>query len=151
MTDHGSRFDHRVPDKVLSHPDRRSLAVGHLQDVSEGGLSLHLPLCLLPGSRIHVKLTRMTDGVLRHFEFAAASYMWKLPAQGTHGIKFGELTAAQRTALTDSLVPSRTAISDGVVTGRVSRDRLARAPVRFNQEGSPVNDLSPRATSAQRR
>ncbi len=108
MTDHGSRFDHRVPDtdwaEVLSHPDRRSLAVGHLKDVSEGGLSLHLPLCLLTGSRIHVKLTRMTDGVLRHFEFAGSVVHVETTGQGyTHGIKFGELTAAQRTALTDYL------------------------------------------------
>jgi len=108
MTDHGCRFDHRVPDtdwaEVLSHPDRRSLAVGHLKDVGEGGLSLQLPLCLPPGSRVHVKLSRMTSGVLRHFEFAGTVVHVETSGQGyTHGVKFGEMTPAQQAAVTDYL------------------------------------------------
>jgi hypothetical protein len=108
MADHESRFDHRLPDtdwaEVLSYPDRRSLAVGHLKDVGEGGLSLHLPLCLLPGSRIYVKLSRMNDGVLRHFEFDGTVVHVGTSAQGvTHGIKFGPMTQAQRSALTEYL------------------------------------------------
>lgn len=108
MRDHGCRFDHWVPEtdwaEVLSHPGRHSLVVGHPKDVSEGGLSLQWPLCLLPGLRVHVKLSRMTSGELRYCEFGGTVVRVVTPSPGhMQGVKFSEVTPAQQTAVTDYL------------------------------------------------
>lgn len=109
MTDQGHRFANRVPDadwaEVLSHPDGHSLAVGHLKDMSEGGLSLDLPVCLQPGAKVQVKLSKLTHGgLLRHFQFKGTVVHAETFGQGcVHGIKFSDMTPAEQTALTDYL------------------------------------------------
>ncbi len=109
MTDQAHRLENRIPDRdwaeVISYPDGKTLAVGHLQDVSPGGLSLDLPQCLLPGTKIQVKLSKLTHGgVLRHFFFKGTVVHVESAGQGcVHGIKFNEMAEAERTALTDYL------------------------------------------------
>ena len=103
------RLGNRVPDtdwaEVVSYPGGETLALGHLKDVSEGGLSLDLPLCLQPGAKVLVKLSRMTPtGLLRHFLFTGTVMHVESSGQGcVHGIKFNDMSAAERTALTDYL------------------------------------------------
>ena len=103
------RFANRLPDtdwaEVSSSPDGKSLTLGHLKDVSDGGLSLDLPLCLQPGTKVLVKLSRMSPtGVLRHFQFTGTVMHVESSGQGcVHGIKFNDMSAAERTALTDYL------------------------------------------------
>ncbi|MBI4400145.1 MAG: PilZ domain-containing protein [Nitrospirae bacterium] len=109
MTDHAHRFANRVPDtdwaEVTSNPDGHSLAVGHLKDVSEGGLSLDLPVCLQPGAKVQVKLSKLTHGgLLRHFQFKGTVVHAETFGQGcVHGIKFTDMTPAEQTALMDYL------------------------------------------------
>jgi hypothetical protein len=108
MTDQGHRFVNRVPDtdwaEVSSWPDGQQLAVGHLKDVSEGGLSLDLPVCLVPNTKVQVKLSTMSGGVLRHFTFTGTVVHAEASGQGCmHGIKFGSMTQAEQMALTDYL------------------------------------------------
>lgn len=108
MTDPAHRFINRIPDtdwaEVISYPDGHSLAVGHLKDVSEGGLSLDLPVCLQPGATVRVKLSKMGGGLLRHFQFKGTVVHTEQSGQGcAHGIKFSEMTQAEQTALMDYL------------------------------------------------
>ena len=104
------RSANRIPDadwaEVLSYPGGESLALGHLKDVSEGGISLDLPQNLQRGVKVQVKLSRMTHGgVLRHFQFTGTVVHVETSGQGCmHGIKFNDdMTPAERTALTDYL------------------------------------------------
>ena len=103
------RSANRLPDvdwvEVMSHPEGESLALGHLKDVSEGGFSLDLPLCLQPGAKVLVKLSRMSpSGLLRHFQFIGTVRHAEPSGQGClHGIKFTDMSAAERMALTDYL------------------------------------------------
>lgn len=108
MTDPRHRFVNRIPDtdwaEVISYPDGHSLAVGHLKDVSEGGLSLDLPMCLQPGRTVQVKLSKLSGGLLRHFQFTGTVVHLEASGQGyAHGIRFSQLTQAEQTALTDYL------------------------------------------------
>ena len=103
------RLTNRIQDadwaEVLSYPGGESLALGHLKDVSEGGISLDLPKHLSPGTLIQVKLSRMTHGgLLRHFQFTGTVVHVEEPGEGcVHGIKFASMTPAERTALTEYL------------------------------------------------
>lgn len=103
------RFANRLPDtdwaEVASYPEGKSLTLGHLKDVSAGGLSLDLPLCLQPGTKVRVKLSRMSPtGLLRHFQFTGTVMHVESSGQGwVHGIKLNDMSAAERTALTDYL------------------------------------------------
>jgi len=92
--------------EVFAHPDGESLALGHLKDVSEGGISLDLPKCLQRDMKVLVRLSHMTHGgLLRHFQFAGTVVHVETSGQGcAHGIKFSDdMTWAERTALTDYL------------------------------------------------
>lgn len=108
MTDPAHRLVNRIADtdwaEVISWPEGHSLAVGHLKDVSEGGLSLDLPICLQPGATVQVKLSKMSGGLLRHFQFRGTVVHVAASGQGAvHGIKFGGMTQNEQTALTDYL------------------------------------------------
>ena len=104
------RSANRIPDadwtEVLSDPGGEFLALGHLKDVSGGGISLDLPPCLPEGAKVQVKLSHMTPvGLLRHFQFAGTVAHAETSGEGClHGIKFSEgMTQAERMALTDYL------------------------------------------------
>ena len=112
MTDERTpqRSANRIPDtdwaEVLSYPGGESLTLGHLKDVSEGGISLDLPQCLQRGAKVQVKLSHMThSGLLRHFQFTGTVMHVETSGQGcVHGIKFSDdMPQAERTALTDYL------------------------------------------------
>lgn len=112
MTDQQAshRSANRIPGtdwaEVLSDPGGESLALGHLKDVSEGGISLDLPHCLQKGAKVQVKLSHMTHGgMLRHFQFTGTVVHVETSGQGcVHGIKFSDgMTQAERMALTDYL------------------------------------------------
>lgn len=112
MTDErtAQRSANRIPDadwtEVLSDPGGEFLALGHLKDVSGGGISLDLPQCLPEGAKVQVKLSHMTPvGLLRHFQFAGTVAHAETSGEGClHGIKFSEgMTQAERMALTDYL------------------------------------------------
>ena len=104
------RSANRIPDtdwaEVLSCPGGESLALGHLKDVSDGGISLDLPQNLQRGVKVQVKLSRMTrGGLLRHFQFTGTVVHVETSGQGSvHGVKFSaDMPRAERTALTDYL------------------------------------------------
>ena len=104
------RAANRIPDtdwaEVLSYPGSESLALGHLKDVSEGGISVDLPQRLRLDTKVQVRLSYMTPaGLLRHYEFKGTVVHVETSGQGcVHGIKFsGDMTPAERTALTDYL------------------------------------------------
>lgn len=112
MTDErtAQRSANRIPDQdwaeVLSYPGGESLALGHLKDVSEGGISLDLPQSLPKGAKVQIKLSHMTPGgLLRHFQFAGTVVHVEMSGDGCmHGIKFNdEMTPTERMALTDYL------------------------------------------------
>ena len=120
MTDErtAQRSVNRIPDpdwaEVLSAPGGEFLALGHLKDVSGGGISLDLPQCLPKDAKVLVKLSHMTRvGLLRHFQFAGTVAHIETSGQGNlHGIKFSDgMTQTERMALTDylSLVEYRSA------------------------------------------
>lgn len=105
-TSHRSVF--RIPDtdwaEVQSVTDGQSLAVGHLNDISEGGLSVELPVCLTPGMKVRVRLSTLTSGVMH--QYAVTGLVTHAEASGTgcvHGIQFAPLTPVEQTALTDYL------------------------------------------------
>jgi hypothetical protein len=108
MASASHRSVNRIPDtdwaEVLSTSDGQSLAVGHLKDVSEGGLSVELPVCLVPGAQVKVRLSTLTSGVLHHY--AVTGLVTHTEASGVgcvHGIKFELLTKGEQAALTDYL------------------------------------------------
>jgi hypothetical protein len=112
MTDEraSQRSANRIPDtdwaEVLAYPGGESLALGHLKDVSGGGISLDLPQCLPQGTKVRVKLSHMTHGgLLKHFQFTGTVVHVEMSGQGCmHGIKFSDdMPQAERTALTDYL------------------------------------------------
>lgn len=108
MASASHRSVNRIPDtdwaEVLSCSDGQSLAVGHLKDISEGGLSVELPLCLSPGMRVKVKLSTLTSGVLHHYSVTGTVTHAETSGAGcVHGIKFEPLTHAEQMALTDYL------------------------------------------------
>jgi len=111
MTDQQTshRLANRLPDtdwaEVVSYPEGKPLALGHLKDVSVGGLSLDLPQCLLPNAKVQVKLSRMTEGgLLKHFTFTGTVAHVETSGMGClHGIKFTNMTPAEQTALTEYL------------------------------------------------
>ena len=112
MTDQrtSQRATNRIPDtdwaEVLSYPGGESLALGHLKDVSEGGILLDLPQCLQRGAKVQVKLSHMAhSGLLRHFQFGGTVVHVEMSGGGClHGIKFNDdMTPVERTALTDYL------------------------------------------------
>lgn len=103
------RLDNRLPDtdwaEVASYPEGQTLAVGHLRDISAGGLSLDLPVCLVPGARIRVSLSRLSpSGLLQHFHFhGRVVHAEPLGFGCVHGVRFTDLTEAEKTALLDYL------------------------------------------------
>lgn len=104
------RAANRIPDtdwaEVLSYPGSKSLALGHLKDVSEGGISVDLPQRLPPDTKVQVKLSHMTPaGLLRHYEFNGTVVHVEMSGEGClHGIKFSDdMTQTERMALTDYL------------------------------------------------
>jgi len=102
------RSVNRIPDtdwaEVLSCSDGQSLAVGHLKDVSEGGLSVELPVCIPQGMQVKVKLSTLTSGVLHHHEVTGSVMHTETTGSGcVHGIRFEPLTNIEQTALTDYL------------------------------------------------
>ena len=112
MTDDptSQRSANRIPDpdwaEVLSAPGGEFLALGHLKDVSGGGISLDLPQCLPKGAKVQVKLSHMTRvGLLRHFQFTGTVAHVETSGEGClHGIKFSAgMTQAERMVLTDYL------------------------------------------------
>jgi hypothetical protein len=108
MASASHRSVNRIPDtdwaEVLSRPGGHSLGVGHLKDISEGGLSVELPACLPPGLRVEVRLSTLTSDVLRHYTVSGVVTHAETAGTGcVHGIKFQPLTQDERTALTDYL------------------------------------------------
>lgn len=109
MDHEAHRLDNRIPDtdwaEVVSYPDGQTLAVGHLKDISAGGLSVDLPVCLAPGTRVRVSVSRMNpSGLLRHYHFTGRVVHAETQGLGcVHGVKFAEMTDLQRSALLDYL------------------------------------------------
>jgi len=108
MASTGHRSGNRIPDtdwaEVLSGSDERSLAVGHLKDVSEAGLSVELPICLAPGTRIKVRLSSMASDILHHHTITGLVMHTEASGEGcVHGIKFEPATRGEALALTDYL------------------------------------------------
>jgi len=102
------RSVNRIPDtdwaEVLSCLDGQSLAVGHLKDVSEGGLSVELPICLPQGMKVKVRLSTLTSGVLRHCAVTGSVMHTETSGSGcVHGIRFEPLTKVEQMSLTDYL------------------------------------------------
>jgi PilZ domain-containing protein len=104
------RAANRIPDtdwaEVLSYPGGESLALGHLKDVSEGGISVDLPQRLCSGTKVQVKLSHMTPaGLLRHYAFTGTVVHAEVSGQGVvHGIQFSEvMSPAEQLVLTDYL------------------------------------------------
>lgn len=108
MASASHRSVNRIPDtdwaEVLSGSDGQSFAVGHLKDISEGGLSLELPLCLSPGMRVKVQLSTLTSGVLHQYTVTGTVTHAETSGAGcVHGIKFEPLTRVEQMTLTDYL------------------------------------------------
>jgi hypothetical protein len=109
MTHETHRLDNRVPDRdwaeVVSYPDGQALAVGHVKDISTGGLSLDLPVCLAPGTRVRVSLSRISpSGLLRHFHLTGKVVHAETLGFGcVHGVKFTDMTETEKTVLLDYL------------------------------------------------
>ena len=108
MASASHRSVNRIPDtdwaEILSCPGGESLAVGHLKDVSEGGLSVELPVCLVPGTQVKVRLSTLTSDVLQHYTVTGAVTHTETSGEGcVHGIKFEPLTRGEQMALTDYL------------------------------------------------
>lgn len=103
------RLDYRVPDsdwaEVVSYPDGQTLAVGHVKDISAGGLSLDLPVCLAPNIHVRVNLSRVNpNGMLGHYHFTGRVIHAETSGFGcVHGVRFTDMTAAGRSALLDYL------------------------------------------------
>ena len=102
------RSANRIPDtdwaEVLSYPSGELLALGHLKDVSEGGISLDLPKHLLLGTIVQVKLSRMTrSGLPKQFRFTGRVVHAEGLEGCVHGIKLMLLTPAEQTALAEYL------------------------------------------------
>jgi len=103
------RLDHRVLDtdwvEVISYPDGQSLAVGHLKDISTGGLSFELPVYLGSNNRVRVRLSRMTSsGLVRYFQYTGMIVHAKPLGFGcTHDVKFTDMTTVEQSALLDYL------------------------------------------------
>jgi hypothetical protein len=90
--------------EVALYPDGHSLALGHLKNISEGGLSMEIPVCLQPGTKVRIKLSKITSGVLRHFVFTGTVVHAEAFGQGcVHGIKFLDMSEAEHLALLDYL------------------------------------------------
>ncbi len=102
-------MDHRVQDvdwaEVTSYPDGQTLAVGHLKNISGGGLSLDLPVGLRLGLTIRVGLSRIRpNGLLEHFYFTGSIvHIETLGFGWVHGVKFTPMTQAERDALIEYL------------------------------------------------
>ena len=108
MASASHRSMNRIPDtdwaEVLSVADGQSQAVGHLRDISEGGLSVELPVCLPQGMRVKVRLSTLTSGVLHQYEVTGSVMHVETTGSGcVHGIRFQPLTKVEQTALTDYL------------------------------------------------
>ncbi len=108
MASASHRSVNRIPDtdwaEILSCSDGQSLAVGHLNDVSEGGLSVELPVCLAPGMKVKVRLSTLTRDVLHQYTVTGAVMHRETSGEGcVHGIKFEPLTQVEQMALTDYL------------------------------------------------
>ncbi len=108
MASASHRSVNRIPDtdwaEVLSTSDGQSLAVGHLNDVSEGGLSLELPVCLVPGTKVKVRLSTLTSGVIHRYTVTGSVMHAEASGEScVHGIKFEPLTRVEQIALTDYL------------------------------------------------
>jgi hypothetical protein len=108
MASASHRSVNRIPDtdwaEVLSCSEGQSLAVGHLKDVSEGGLSVELPVCLSPGMRVRIRLSTLTSDVLHHHTVTGMVRHTEMSGKGcVHGIKFEPLTQVEQMALTDYL------------------------------------------------
>ena len=108
MASASHRSVNRIPDtdwaEVLSISDGQSLAVGHLKDVSEGGLSVELPVCLVPGTQVKVRLSTLTSDVLHHYTVTGSVMHTETSGEGcVHGIRFEPLTKLEQVALTDYL------------------------------------------------
>jgi hypothetical protein len=108
MASASHRSVNRIPDtdwaEVLSASDEQSLAVGHLKDIGEGGLSIALPVCLMPGTQVKVRLSTLTRDVLHQYTVTGAVMHTETSGEGcVHGIKFEPLTRVEQMALTDYL------------------------------------------------
>ena len=109
MFDRSRRLDHRVLGanwvEVISYPDGQSLAVGHLKDISTGGLSFDLPVRLGLDFRVRVRLSGMSSsGLVRHLQLTGKIVHAEPLGFGcTHGVKFTDMTTAEQSALLDYL------------------------------------------------
>lgn len=109
MTQEIRRLDYRVPHsdwaEVVSYPDGQTLALGHVKDISASGRSLDRPVCLAPGIRVRVNLSRVSpNGLFGHHHFTGrVIHAGTLGFGCVHGIKFSDMTPAEQTALTDYL------------------------------------------------
>lgn len=108
MASASHRSVNRIPDtdwaEILSCSNGQSLAVGHLKDVSEGGLSVELPVCLVPGMQVKVRLSTLTRDMLHQYTVTGAVMHSETSGEWcVHGIKFEPLTRDEQIALTDYL------------------------------------------------
>jgi hypothetical protein len=107
MTSQGQRFVNRVSDTDWAEvvtPEGERMTVGHLHDVSPGGLSVELPRPLPQGAPVRVRLSKVTRDVLRRFELSGTVvHVESTGPQFVHGIRFVAMTEAERNALTDYL------------------------------------------------
>ncbi|MGH7231149.1 MAG: PilZ domain-containing protein [Nitrospiraceae bacterium] len=90
--------------EVFSYPARIPLGLGHLNNISEGGLAINLPVAVPPGTGVQIRLSTVGGGMLRHFQFmGSVVHTEKWGQGGIHGIQFVQMTAAERLSLTDYL------------------------------------------------
>jgi hypothetical protein len=96
----------RVTDwgEVLSDPAGIPLGVGHLNNISEGGMAIDLPIYIEPGTGVQIRLSTFGGGLLRHFQFTGSVVRAEQWGQGgVHGIQFVPMTHAKRLELMDYL------------------------------------------------
>lgn len=103
-----SRSSKRVPladwAEVVSYPGGYPMAVGHVRNISEGGLAMEFPVRISPGTQIQIRLSTVTDGLLRNFQFTGTVvHAESVGPSCLHGMKFTALNPSERTALTDYL------------------------------------------------
>ncbi|MBD0305103.1 MAG: PilZ domain-containing protein [Nitrospiraceae bacterium] len=102
------RRSHRVSvtdwAEVLSYPEEYLLGIGHLKDISESGMAMVLPMRLQPGVRVQVRVSTISCGRLRHFEFTGSVVRADLREQGCmHGVQFFQMTQNERLSMMDYL------------------------------------------------
>ncbi|HJU03722.1 MAG TPA: PilZ domain-containing protein [Nitrospiraceae bacterium] len=90
--------------EVVSYPAGLPIGVGHLHNISEGGMAIDLPVFIEPGTGVQIRLSTFGGGLLRHFQFTGSIVHAEQWGQGgVHGIQFVPMAHAKRLELMDYL------------------------------------------------